>query len=178
MLNPLSIGLIVALIASSAIAFPILFHKAGLVWWHALIPIYNDYEWMKATWTKGAFIRRLVCLACFACSAYAMHQMGALTIDAEAMSFAFVSPFTMSQSIAGLVMCVSLVWGSLMQLEANWYSADAYDGTLGTFLGLSFFEGIAYLWMAILAWKGKREYLGDLDTRIEAEEALYESYYA
>jgi hypothetical protein len=32
--------------------------------------------------------------------------------------------------------------------------------------------------MAILAWKGKREYLGDLDTRIEAEEALYESYYA
>lgn len=176
MLNPISIGLIVALLVSSAIAFPILFHKAGLTWWHALIPIYNDYEWMKAVWTKGAFVRRTICLACFACATYAMYTLGGITLDAENLSFSVTTPFTLNQALAGAAMCISIVWGALMQLEANWYSADAFDGTLGTFLGLSFFGGFAYLWMAILAWQGKRVYLGDLDERIAAEEASYASY--
>lgn len=176
MLNPISIGLIVAILASSAVAFSVLFKKAGLVWWHALVPVYNDYEWMRVTWTKAAFVRRMLCLAVIAGSAYAMHSMGALTIDTEAKSFSFVTPFTLEQSVAGLVLCVSVVWFAIMQLEANWYAADAFDGTLGTFLGMSFLGGFAYLWTAFLAWRGEREYLGDLDTRIEAEEASYAGY--
>ena len=178
MLNPISIGLIVAVTAASAVAFSILFKKAGLVWWHALIPFYNDYEWMKVTWTKMAFVRRMICLACLCASTYAMHQMGGLTLDSEALSFSFVTPFTLSQSVAGLGMCLSVVWFAIMQLEANWYAADAFDGTLGTFLGMSFLGGFAYLWTAILAWQGKREYLGDLDARIAAEEASYAGYAA
>lgn len=178
MLNPISIGLIVATIASAAIAFPILFKKAGLTWWHALIPVYNDYEWMRATWSTAAFVRRMVCLAGFAACAIAMHSMGGLTADAAAGTFSFATPFTLEQSVAGLGMCVTLVWFAILQLEANWYAADAFDGTLGTFLGMSFFGAFAYLWTAILAWRGKRAYLGDLDTRIAAEETTYGSYAA
>jgi len=170
MLNPISIGLLVTLLISSIVGFSLLFKRAGLTWWHTLIPIYNDYQWMKATWTTGAFVRRMIGMVAFAISAYAMHTMGGITLDSEKLSFSFVTPFTLEQSIAGLAMCVSLIWVVLMQLEANWYAADAFDGTLGTFLGLSFFGGFAYLWMGILAWKGKRAYLGTLDERIEAEE--------
>lgn len=170
MLNPISIGLLAALLLSSIAGFSLLFKGAGLTWWHTLIPVYNDYRWMRATWTTEAFVRRMIGLAALAISTCAMHSMGGITLDAENLSFSFVAPFTLEQSVAGLAMCVSLVWVTIMQLEANWYAADAFDGTLGTFLGLSVFGGFAYLWMGILAWRGKRDYLGTLDERIAAEE--------
>lgn len=173
MLNPISNMLILAILASSAVAFSILFKKAGLTWWHALIPVYNDYVWMRATWTRGAFVRRMIGYAALGGALYALSSMGAMTIDESGGSFAFVTPFTLSQSLAGLVACVAIVWTAILQLEANWYAADAFDGTLGTFLGLSFFGGFAYLWMAIRVLRGGRHYLGDLDARIEAEEAAY-----
>lgn len=176
MLNPISIGLIAAILIASAVGFPILFKKAGLPWWKAFVPVYNDYVWMRATWTVAAFVRRLVALVALACGAYALYDMGAVTVDAEELSFTVLTPFTLNQSLVGLVVCVAIVWLAIMQLEANWYAADAFDGTLGTFLGLSFCGGFAYLWMAYMVRKGERDYLGDLDTRIEAEEAAYEGY--
>lgn len=176
MLNPIMIGLTVAILACSVAAFWILFEAAGIPGWNALIPVYNDSKWMGAVWNKGAFIRRMVSWAALICSVAGLVGMGAITVNAETGSFSVASPFTLNQSLVGLVACVSLIWVVCMQIEANWYAADAFDGTLGTFFGLTFLGGFAYLWMAWLVKKGDRRYLGTLDERIEAEEAERISY--
>lgn len=178
MLNPIAIGLAALHLVATIVAFWILFEKTGNKGWKALIPIYNDRIWMDAIWGRAAFVRRTIMLAVFVLSCYALAATKAVTWYGEGMDFtiAITTPFTLSQSLAGLATCVSAVWLICLQIEANWYAADAFDGTLGTFLGLTLFGGFAYLWMAILVAKGKREYLGTLDQRIAAENAMQPSY--
>ena len=178
MLNPIAIGLATLHLLATIVAFWTLFENMGDKGWKVLVPIYNDKVWMDAIWSRAAFVRRTLMLVIFALGCYALVATRAVTWYGEGMDFtiAITTPFTLSQSIAGLVTCISAVWLICLQIEANWYAADAFEGTLGTFLGLTLFGGFAYLWMAIRVAQGKRSYLGTLDQRIMAENAMQPSY--
>lgn len=178
MLNPIAIGLAAINLVAAIVAFWILFDKAGIAGWKCLVPVYNDKLWMDAIWGRPAFVRRLLMTIAFLCSGIALAKTGGVTWYGTGTDFTIsvTTPFTLAQSLAGLALCVSGIWLACLQIEANWYAADAFDGTLGTFLGLTVFGGLAYLWMAVMVARGKRSYLGTLDERIAAEDAMQPSY--
>lgn len=178
MLNPISVAIAASMLAAYAAALWILFERAGERGWKALVPVYGDLVRMRLTWSRDAFVRRLALSCVLALSLLALWRLGALavTVDGWDSSVSVVTPFTLRQGVAGLCACVSLVWLLVTEIEAHWYAADAYDGTVGTFLLLAFLGGWAYLGMALLALRGKRGYLGTLEERDAMEAAERVSY--